>query len=93
MTNENEPLSFSLSVIGFVYGKYESGYLVTFTMGSWKLEGVLYESTEKRVTQDPQRQSYDVFPNTLTDKANPQKLFKTKSIHWDKDNKQQKKDV
>ncbi|XP_023640392.1 high mobility group B protein 15 [Capsella rubella] len=78
---------------GFVYGKNESGYLVSFTMGSWKMEGVLYESTEKRATQDVERQSYDIFPNTLTDKANPQELFKTKCIQWDKATKQQKKEI
>ncbi|XP_010413944.1 PREDICTED: high mobility group B protein 15-like [Camelina sativa] len=78
---------------GFVYGKNESGYLVTFTMGSWNLEGVLYESTENRVTQDLQRQSYDIFPNTLTDKANPQELFKTKRIQWDKAIKQKKIEI
>ncbi|VVB07366.1 unnamed protein product [Arabis nemorensis] len=66
-------------LIGFVYGKIRSAYLVTFTMGSLKLEGVLFESTEKRVTHDPEKQSYNVFPNTLTDKANPYKLFEAKS--------------
>ncbi|ESQ51863.1 hypothetical protein EUTSA_v10017702mg [Eutrema salsugineum] len=45
-------------LIGLVYGKIKSGYLVTFTMGSWKLEGVLYESTEERLTQETERQSY-----------------------------------
>ncbi|XP_019093216.1 PREDICTED: high mobility group B protein 15-like [Camelina sativa] len=45
-------LSSLFSVTGFVYGKNESGYLVTFTMGSWNLEGVLYESTEKRIIID-----------------------------------------
>lgn len=77
-------MSLSFSVIGLVYGKVKSAYLVTFTMGSLKLEGVLYESTEKRVTQDPEKQSYNVFPNTLTDKANPHKLLKTENIQWNK---------
>ncbi|ESQ51864.1 hypothetical protein EUTSA_v10017860mg [Eutrema salsugineum] len=80
-------------LIGLVYGRIRNGYLVTFTMGSWKLEGVLYESTEKRVTQDTERRSYDVFPNTLTDKANPQELFKTGISQWNKINKKQEKEV
>ncbi|CAA7025475.1 unnamed protein product [Microthlaspi erraticum] len=60
---------------GSVNGKEKSGYHVTFKIGLWKLEGVLYGSTEERVTQDQEKQSYDVSPNTLTDEANPQELF------------------
>lgn len=42
------------SVIGVIDGKFESGYLVTVTIGSEKLKGVLYQSTQDPVRQIPQ---------------------------------------
>ncbi|CAA7049495.1 unnamed protein product [Microthlaspi erraticum] len=60
---------------GSVNGKAKSAYHVTLKIGSWKLRGVMYESTEERGTQDPEKQSYDVSPNTLTDEANHKEHF------------------
>ncbi|GMN63899.1 hypothetical protein TIFTF001_032969 [Ficus carica] len=42
------------SVIGVIDGKFESGYLVTVTIGSEKLKGVLYQSTQDPLRQIPQ---------------------------------------
>ncbi|CAH2059732.1 unnamed protein product [Thlaspi arvense] len=63
-------------------------------LGSGKLEGVLHESTETSVTQDPERQSYDVFPNIFTDKANSQGLFNTKgTAQWKRFKKHHENEV
>lgn len=81
---KHEPLSLFLSLLlvtGFVNGKMKSGYHVTFKIGSWKLEGGMYEPTEERVTQDPEKQSYDVY-------ANPQEVFETINIQLNKANNQ-----
>ncbi|CAF2261819.1 BnaA08g28100D [Brassica napus] len=55
------------NVIGVIDGKFEDGYLVTVTMGTKQLRGVLYELL-------PQ-QSHCSFPNT---NANPQVVTTTK---------------
>ncbi|KAK9288775.1 hypothetical protein L1049_017239 [Liquidambar formosana] len=41
-------------VIGVIDGKFESGYLVTVTVGSEKLKGVLYQTPQNLVRQVPQ---------------------------------------
>lgn len=53
-------------VIGVIDGKFESGYLVTVTIGSEKLKGVLYQ-TQNIAHQVPP--SYNVLTNNS---ANPQ---------------------
>ncbi|XP_010522406.1 PREDICTED: high mobility group B protein 15 [Tarenaya hassleriana] len=60
-------------VIGVIDGKFESGYLVTVTIGSEKLRGVLYQIPKN--TGPP---SYGVFPTSWTDKANYQTPSGTK---------------
>ncbi|GLT52328.1 hypothetical protein SLA2020_256760 [Shorea laevis] len=44
-------------VIGVIDGKFESGYLVTVTIGSERLKGVLYEAPQSKVPQMPQQYS------------------------------------
>ncbi|XP_024444425.1 high mobility group B protein 15 isoform X2 [Populus trichocarpa] len=46
--------SASTSVIGVIDGKFESGYLVTVTVGSEKLKGVLYQAPQNQSWQVPQ---------------------------------------
>lgn len=41
-------------VIGVIDGKFESGYLVTVTIGSKKLKGVLYEAPQNELLRMPQ---------------------------------------
>ena len=41
-------------VIGVIDGKFESGYLVTVTIGTEKLKGVLYEAPQTPARQVPQ---------------------------------------
>lgn len=48
-------------VMGVIDGKFESGYLVTVTIGSEKLKGVLYQAPQHAVQQVPQ--NYAVFDN------------------------------
>ncbi|ESQ36439.1 hypothetical protein EUTSA_v10007631mg [Eutrema salsugineum] len=57
------------NVIGVIDGKFENGYLVTVTMGSEQLKGVLYQLLPQNTAahQTPQ-QSHGVFPNN----SNPQ---------------------
>ncbi|KAE8668090.1 High mobility group B protein 15 [Hibiscus syriacus] len=40
-------------VIGVIDGKFKSGYLVTVTIGSEKLKGVLYQASQDAATQVP----------------------------------------
>ncbi|OMP04167.1 hypothetical protein COLO4_09888 [Corchorus olitorius] len=49
-------------VVGVIDGKFESGYLVTVTIGSEKLKGVLYQAPQGAATQTqvPQQQ-YNLF--------------------------------
>lgn len=54
--------SASMPVIGVIDGKFESGYLVTVTIGAEKLKGVLYQAPQSSVQQVPQQ--YGVFANT-----------------------------
>lgn len=49
--------SASTSVIGVIDGKFESGYLVTVTVGSEKLKGVLYQAPQNQSWQVPQPRS------------------------------------
>ncbi|XP_021291222.1 high mobility group B protein 15 isoform X1 [Herrania umbratica] len=46
-------------VIGVIDGKFESGYLVTVTIGSEKLKGVLYQAPQGAAPQIPQQ--YGIF--------------------------------
>lgn len=48
-------------VIGVIDGKFESGYLVTVTLGSEKLKGILYQSPQDLIHQVPS--SYNVINN------------------------------
>lgn len=48
-------------VIGVIDGKFESGYLVTVTIGSEKLKGVLYQAPQYPIHQVPS--SYNVINN------------------------------
>ncbi|KAI4338345.1 hypothetical protein L6164_016684 [Bauhinia variegata] len=48
-------------VLGVIDGKFESGYLVTVTIGSEKLKGVLYQSPEMPVL--PTSRQYNVLAN------------------------------
>ncbi|XP_021749149.1 high mobility group B protein 15-like isoform X2 [Chenopodium quinoa] len=41
-------------IIGVIDGKFESGYLVTVTIGKDKLKGVLYQTPPAKVNQAPQ---------------------------------------
>ncbi|GAV67683.1 HMG_box domain-containing protein/ARID domain-containing protein [Cephalotus follicularis] len=45
-------------VIGVIDGKFESGYLVTVTIGSEKLKGVLYLAPQNAAQQLPQQYSF-----------------------------------
>ncbi|XP_010558855.1 PREDICTED: high mobility group B protein 15-like [Tarenaya hassleriana] len=54
-------------VTGVIDGKFESGYLVTVTIGSEKLRGVLYQIPKNSVPQAPE--SYGVFPSNWTGNA------------------------
>lgn len=57
--------------MGVIDGKFENGYLVTVTMGSEQLKGVLYQLLPQNPVQTSQ-QSHGVFPNTWNNNANPQ---------------------
>ncbi|KAJ6424240.1 hypothetical protein OIU84_025093 [Salix udensis] len=46
--------SASLPVMGVIDGKFEGGYLVTVTVGSEKLKGVLYQAPQNQAWQVPQ---------------------------------------
>jgi hypothetical protein len=48
-----------VNVVGVIDGKFESGYLVTVTIGSEELKGVLYLTPQDAVQQVPQ--NYSVF--------------------------------
>ncbi|XP_022735010.1 high mobility group B protein 15-like [Durio zibethinus] len=48
-------------VIGVIDGKFESGYLVTVTIGSEKLKGVLYLAPQDAAPQEPFQ--YNLFAN------------------------------
>ncbi|KAJ0229737.1 High mobility group B protein 15 [Hirschfeldia incana] len=55
------------NVIGVVDGKFEDGYLVTVTMGSEKLKGVLYQLVQENTVaahQTPQQSHHSGFPST-----------------------------
>ncbi|KAF8111630.1 hypothetical protein N665_0074s0152 [Sinapis alba] len=55
------------NVIGVVDGKFEDGYLVTVTMGSEQLKGVLYQLIPENTVaahQTPQQSHHGGFPNT-----------------------------
>ncbi|KAG2726512.1 hypothetical protein I3760_01G116400 [Carya illinoinensis] len=54
------------TVVGVIDGKFESGYLVTVTIGSKKLKGVLYHAPQNTVQKLPQ--NYGVFASK-TDSA------------------------
>ena len=41
-------------VIGVIDGKFDSGYLVTVTIGTEKLKGVLYQAPQNLISQMPQ---------------------------------------
>ncbi|CAN8295556.1 unnamed protein product [Cochlearia groenlandica] len=60
------------NVMGVIDGKFENGYLVTVTMGSEQLKGVLYQLPQDTVVshQTPQ-QSHSVFSNTLNNSTIP----------------------
>lgn len=51
MITASPSLSSVSPVIGVIDGKFESGYLVTVTIGSEKLKGVLYHSPQNSVPQ------------------------------------------
>ncbi|KAJ4878850.1 High mobility group B protein 15 [Raphanus sativus] len=62
------------NVTGVIDGKFEDGYLVTVTMGTKQLRGVLYELLPQDTVsahQTPQ-QSHCSFPNTWNSNVNPQ---------------------
>ncbi|XP_010484352.1 PREDICTED: high mobility group B protein 15 isoform X1 [Camelina sativa] len=61
------------NVVGVIDGKFENGYLVTVTIGSEQLKGVLYQLIPQNTGahQTPQ-QSHGVLPNTWNSSANPQ---------------------
>ncbi|KAF8081156.1 hypothetical protein N665_0902s0010 [Sinapis alba] len=64
----------SPNVTGVIDGKFEDGYLVTVTMGTKQLRGVLYELLQHDTVsahQTPQ-QSHCSFPNTWNNNVNPQ---------------------
>ncbi|EXC16957.1 High mobility group B protein 15 [Morus notabilis] len=64
------PSSAGTSVIGVIDGKFESGYLVTVTIGSKKLKGVLYQCTQDPSWQTP-RGTYQQTPSSnRNDNAN-----------------------
>lgn len=62
-------------MIGVIDGKFENGYLVTVSMGSEQLKGVLYQLPPQNNTGAHQtlQQSHGVFPNpnTWNNTANP----------------------
>ncbi|KDP39367.1 hypothetical protein JCGZ_01124 [Jatropha curcas] len=53
----------SSQVIGVIDGKFESGYLVTVTIGTEKLKGVLYQAPQNQSCQMPQH--YNVSANNI----------------------------
>ncbi|CAM8911740.1 unnamed protein product [Rhodiola kirilowii] len=53
--NHPAPLT-GTSVTGIIDGKFDSGYLVTITIGSQKLKGVLYQAAEGTAQPVPQYQ-------------------------------------
>ncbi|XP_002518095.2 high mobility group B protein 15 [Ricinus communis] len=55
----------SSQVIGVIDGKFESGYLVTVTIGTEKLKGVLYQAPQNHPGQEPQ--SYSIPANNTGD--------------------------
>lgn len=60
-------------MVGVIDGKFESGYLVTVTIGSEQLKGVLYQLLpQNTVSYQTPQQSHGVLPNTLNISANPQ---------------------
>ncbi|KAJ9154012.1 hypothetical protein P3X46_027393 [Hevea brasiliensis] len=50
-------------VIGVIDGKFESGYLVTVTIGTEKLKGVIYQAPQNQSCQVPQH--YNVSANNI----------------------------
>ncbi|KAG7653083.1 ARID DNA-binding domain [Arabidopsis suecica] len=61
------------NVIGVIDGKFESGYLVTVTIGSEQLKGVLFQLLpQNTVAHQTPQQSHGVVPNTWNNSANPQ---------------------
>lgn len=61
------------NVIGVIDGKFENGYLVTVTMGTEQLKGVLYQLLpQNTVSHQTPQQSHGVHPNTWNNSANPQ---------------------
>ncbi|KAE9589292.1 putative transcription factor & chromatin remodeling ARID-HMG family [Lupinus albus] len=58
--------SSSSSVIGVIDGKFESGYLVTVTIGSEKLQGVLYQEAPQHTTFLASDPSFSVNNNNLS---------------------------
>ncbi|CAA7054078.1 unnamed protein product [Microthlaspi erraticum] len=62
------------NVVGVIDGKFENGYLVTVTMGSEQLKGVLYQllPAENTVAHQTPQQSHGVFHNTWNNNGNPQ---------------------
>lgn len=62
-------------MIGVIDGKFENGYLVTVTMGTEQLKGVLYQLLPAENTvahQTPQQSTHGVFHNTWNNNGNPQ---------------------
>ncbi|KAA8548409.1 hypothetical protein F0562_000093 [Nyssa sinensis] len=56
-------------VIGVIDGKFESGYLVTVTIGSEKLKGVLYQAPQNSACQVLQHHSVPQYPSVLANNS------------------------
>lgn len=52
-------------VVGVIDGKFESGYLVTVSIGSEKLKGVLYQAPQSTAGKMPQQFNFSINNNNV----------------------------
>lgn len=65
-------------VVGVIDGKFESGYLVTVTIGSEKLKGVLYQTPQSAAGKMPQQFNFSINNNNVAGSSGIQRRRRRK---------------
>lgn len=65
-------------VVGVIDGKFESGYLVTVSIGSEKLKGVLYQMPQSAAGKMPQQFNFSVNNNNVAGSSGVQRRRRRK---------------
>ncbi|KAF8014274.1 hypothetical protein BT93_H0188 [Corymbia citriodora subsp. variegata] len=65
-------------VVGVIDGKFESGYLVTVSIGSEKLKGVLYQTPQSAAGKMPQQINFSINSNNVAGSSGIQRRRRRK---------------